>query len=102
MLLKKIPKYIIDDLEIFSDSDIERSDEENLFEKSRWKKILIIEKILIRKFWKKFGSKKILMRKLNRYFQNLLNLYASQYFYSLVQQDDFSDFERFYKNTRNF
>ena len=64
MLLKKIPKYIIDDLEIFSDSDIERSDEENLFEKSRWKKILIIEKILIRKFWKKFRWKKNLMKKI--------------------------------------
>ena len=64
MLLKKIPKYIIDDLEIFSDSDIERPDEENLFEKSRWKKILIIEKILIRKFWKKFRWKKILMKKI--------------------------------------
>ena len=64
MLLKKIPKYIIDDPEIFSDSDIERSDEENLFEKSRWKKILIIEKILIRKFWKKFRWKKILMKKI--------------------------------------
>ena len=64
MLLKKIPKYIIDDLEIFSDSDIERSDEENPFEKPRWKKILIIEKILIRKFWKKFRWKKILMKKI--------------------------------------
>ena len=63
-VIKKIPKYIIDDLEIFSDSDIERSDEENLFEKSRWKKILIIEKILIRKFWKKFRWKKILMKKI--------------------------------------
>ena len=26
---KKIPKYIIDDIEIFSDSDRENSDEEN-------------------------------------------------------------------------
>ena len=38
ILLKKITQYIIDDVEIYSDSDIESSDEENLFEKIQMEK----------------------------------------------------------------
>ena len=38
---KKIPKYIIDDIEISSDSDRENSDEENFDEKTLIKKILM-------------------------------------------------------------
>ena len=52
---KNIHSYIIDDVEISSDSD-----EETLLEKFRWKKILIMKKILIKKFWKKIRWKKIL------------------------------------------
>ena len=50
---KNIHSYIIDDVEISSDSD-----EETLLEKFRWKKILIMKKILIKKFWKKIRCKK--------------------------------------------
>ena len=50
---KNIPKYIIDDIEISSDSDRENSDEENSDEKNSDEKILI----------KKILMKKILMKK---------------------------------------
>ena len=49
---KKIPKYIIGDREISPDR--ENFDEETLLEKIQMEKILIIKKILTRKFWKKF------------------------------------------------
>ena len=46
---KKINNYITDDVELSSDSD-----EEDLLEKIQQKKILIVEKILMKKLWKKF------------------------------------------------
>ena len=54
---KKIDNYIIDDINIASDSD------ELCWKKFRWKKILIMKKILMNKFWKKFRWKIILMKK---------------------------------------
>ena len=46
---KKIPKYIIDNIEVFSDSDRENSDKENSSEKILMKNILMkkIKKIYI-------------------------------------------------------
>ena len=59
MLLKKkyISKYIVDDEEISS-----HSDEENLLGKIQGKRILIMKKVLVRKFWKKFKQRKTLMK----------------------------------------
>ena len=56
---KKIHKYIIDDVEISSDSD-----KETLLEKIQMEKSLIMKKILMRKFWKKIRWKKIQMKKI--------------------------------------
>ena len=59
MLLKKIyiSKYIVDDEGISS-----HSDEENLLGKIQGKRILIMKKALVRKFWKEFKQRKILMK----------------------------------------
>ena len=59
MLLKKIyiSKYIVDDEGISS-----HSDEENMLGKIQGKRILIMKKALVRKFWKKFKQRKILMK----------------------------------------
>ena len=57
---KRIPKCIIDDTEISSDSDKEKSDEE-IFEKIQIKKKILMKKILV----KKILGKKILMKKIN-------------------------------------
>ena len=59
MLLKKknISKYIVDDEGISS-----HSDEENLLGKIQGKRILIMKKVLVRKFWKKFKQRKTLMK----------------------------------------
>ena len=56
---KTIHKYIIDDIEISSDSD-----KETLLEKIQMEKSLIMKKILMRKFWKKIRWKKIQMKKI--------------------------------------
>ena len=56
---KKIHKYIIDDVEISSDSG-----KETLLEKIQMEKSLIMKKILMRKFWKKIRWKKIQMKKI--------------------------------------
>ena len=45
---KRIPKYIIDDIEISSDSDEENSVEEILMKNLIWRKILM-KKILVKK-----------------------------------------------------
>ena len=72
---KKIPRYIIDDTEVSSDSNEENSDEGTLLKKFRWRKILIMKKILMRKFWEKNQIEKysdewqkFWWRKLNKYF----------------------------------
>ena len=59
MLLKNIyiSKYIVDDEGISS-----HSDEENLLGKIQGKRILIMKKVLVRKFWKKFKQRKTLMK----------------------------------------
>ena len=59
MLLKKkyISKYIVDGEGISS-----HSDEENLLGKIQGKRILIMKKVLVRKFWKKFKQRKTLMK----------------------------------------
>ena len=59
MLLKKkkISKYIVDDEGISS-----HSDEENMLGKIQGKRILIMKKALVKKFWKKFNQRKILMK----------------------------------------
>ena len=54
LLKKKIPKYIIDDIEIFSDSDGENCDEEILMQKIQTMKSSdnekkIVEEILMKK-----------------------------------------------------
>ena len=63
MLLKKkkIPKYIIDNIKISSDSDRENSDKENSDkENSLMKKTLM---------------KKILVKKIKKYFHNFFSIY---------------------------
>ena len=59
MLLKNIyiSKYIVDDEGISF-----HSDEENLLGKIQGKRILIMKKVLVRKFWKKFKQRKTLMK----------------------------------------
>ena len=56
---KKIPKYIIDNIEISSDSDRENSDEEHSDEENSCEKNFSEEKILMNK---------ILMKKIKQYF----------------------------------
>ena len=60
---KKIPKYIIDDIEVSSDSDQKNSGKENSSKKILMKKIL---------------AKKILMKEIENIFRkNLLNIYKN-------------------------
>ena len=54
----KIHKYMIDDVEISSDFNEKNSEEETLLEKLRWRKMLIMKEILMRKLWKKLRRKK--------------------------------------------
>ena len=67
MLEKKIPKYIIGDTEIPSDSDEGNSDEENSDEEALKK--IQMKKILV----KKILAKKILMKK-NKIFSTYINI----------------------------
>ena len=49
---------MIDDVEISSDFNEKNSEEETLLEKLRWRKMLIMKEILMRKLWKKLRRKK--------------------------------------------